>query len=161
MWLLAKLFSAAGAGFIVKLFRGIAGPILQHYQAKDKQTTDRQGIWAKALVGAAHADVENRKTAAAERASNPILMGIYIMIMFPPALYWFLFWMDTIFSGQTWTIFGWTIMDWATWNLPSAPKRLEAMGQEVLIVFIGGTSAVYGVVKGAKVLGAAGIFKGK
>lgn len=147
----------------LKVFRGVAGPILEHYKSQDIQVTKRQGIWASTLVSAAQADVENRKLAQAERAQHPILMAIYVMIVLPPALYWFLFWMDTIFAESAWSIpfLGWTIMDWSTWDLPRAPDRLEEMGRDILAIFLGGGSAVYGITKSAKILRASKIFEGK
>ena len=166
LWFLKRV----GAGFFVKIFRGVAGPILEHFQHKDRQVSVRQGTSAAALVSASQADVEHRRLAMQERASNPFLMGIYVMIIIGPALYWFLFWMDTIFAGQVWTlhleIWGWTlieweIMNWVTWDLPRAPKRLEEYGKQILMTFIGGGSAVVGMVGAAKALNKAGIFRGK
>jgi len=146
----------------LKVFKGVAGPILDHYKSKDIQVTKRQGIWASTLVSAAQADVENRRLAQAERSQHPVLMAIYVMIVFPPALYWFLFWLDTIFANDVWTFFGFfTIMDWTTWELTRAPDRLEEMGRDILAIFLGGGSAVYGITKGAKILRASKIFEGK
>jgi len=86
-----------------------------------------------------------------------------VMIVLPPALYWCLFWLDTIFADVAWTVpvLGWTIMDWATWDLPRAPDRLEQMGRDILAIFLGGGSAVYGLTKSAKILRASKIFEGK
>lgn len=161
--LILKWLAGAGAGVIVKLFRGIAGPILEHYQAKDVQVTARQGIWANALVGAAMADVENRRIAAEERGKHPILMALYVGVIAPVVFYWMLFWLDTIFAGQIWRVpwLGWTVMDWVSWDLPRAPQRLEEMGKEVLVVFLGGGSAVYGVTKAANIMKGSGLFRGK
>jgi hypothetical protein len=156
-WLLKKFTASA----FVSIFRGVAGPILEHYQHKDRQVTARQGTWAAALVSAAQADVEHHAIAAKERATNPWMMFLSFMIIFPPALYSFMFWMDTIFAHQTWSLFGWTLWDWTTYELEKAPDRLEQMGNQILLVTIGGGSAVMGVTKGAKILSNAGVFKGK
>ena len=142
---LGTIITSFGAGGIVKIFSGIAQPIVDYYKDKDTQETLRQGTWANALHQAALADVENRKTAAAERAGNPWLMALYINIVFWPMMYYTLFWVDTMFQFE--------------WDLARAPSRLEEFGQYILITFLGGGSAVFGVVKGAKVLANAGMFR--
>jgi len=152
MSFLLKFAAWLGSSTFLKLFRGVSGPILAHYQSKDVQETTRQGIWATALVNAANADVENRKTAALERAASPTLMFVYILILFGPVLYYLLFWLDTIFTNQIWTVAGWTIWDWSTFELTRAPQRLEEMGKWIIGIFIGGNTAVAGVIKGAKIL---------
>lgn len=146
---------------IFKLVPGLAQGWLNHKKSQAIQQTSRQEIWSDALVTAAHADVEHRKVAAQERANSPWLMRLYINIVFWPSLYYTVWWMDTIFAGQVWTIFGWTIFDWGEFVLPAAPARLEEMGQWIIGIFIGGNTAVVGVVKGAKALRAIGMFKGQ
>jgi hypothetical protein len=141
----ASIFSSVGANIFLKVFSGISKPILDYYKDKDTAETIRQGTWAKALVTAAQADVENRKTAQAERASSPIIMMMYVALVVMPLMYYTLFWADTIFQFE--------------WDLPRAPQRLEEFGQYILITFLGGGSAVFGIVKGAKVLANAGIFR--
>jgi len=147
--LLSKIFASFGASAFIKLFRGVAGPVLDHYKEKEVQETARQSTWAQALVKAAEADVVNRKTAAEERAGNPWLMTLYINIVFWPMMYWTLFWLDTIFSGLPF---------FNTWDLPRAPERLEEFGQYVIVTFLGGGSAVFGITKGAKILRSAKMF---
>lgn len=163
--MLARILAFLGSNMIIRLFRGIAGPILDHYKSKDIQTTKRQGIWATALIGAANADVENRRLAMQERANSPLLMWIYVMVLIGPVLYYLLFWFDTIFANQIWEIDLWLftipIWDWQEYELQRAPERLEDMGRWVIGIFLGATGAVTGIVKGAKALRAAGIFKGK
>ncbi len=147
MSFLGKIVANIGASAIVKVFSGIAGPILKHYQHKARQVTLRQSTWANALVSAAETDVRNRKLAMAERASSKWLMLLYINLVFWPSLYYTLFWIDTIFP-----------MDW---NLTRAPVRLEEAGKYIIMTFLGGGSATFAVIKGARILGNAGIFKGK
>jgi len=142
---LTSIFTASAANIFVKVFRGVAQPILDHYKSKDVAISARQGTWAGALVTAAQADVENRKTAVAERAGSPIIMSMYVILVVMPLLYYTLFWADTIFQFE--------------WDLPRAPARLEEFGQYILITFLGGGSAVFGIVKGAKVLANAGMFR--
>lgn len=142
---LASIFTGIGSNIFVKLFKGAADSILEYYESKDTQETLRQGTWAHALVNAAKADVENRKVAAAERAGSPLMMTLYFLVVFPPIMYYGLFWADTIFQFS--------------WDLPRAPSRLEEFGQSILTIFIGGGTAVAGVVKGAKILSNAGIFR--
>lgn len=160
-----KLLAWLGSNTFLKVFRGIAGPILDHYKSKDIQVTQRQGLWAGALINAAQADVKNRELAQAERANNPWMMFVYFLILIGPVLYYFMFWMDTIFADQVWAInlyfFEINIWNWKEYELTRAPARLEDMGKWIIGIFIGGGAAVAGVVKGAKVLSAAGIFKGK
>ena len=152
MTLILKLLSWFGGTAFLKIFRGVSEPILKHYQSKSIQETKRQGIWAKTLVEAAKADVENRRTAAQERANSPSLMIVYLLILIGPVLYYLLFWFDTIFADQVWSIFGWTIWDWSVFELTRAPVRLEEMGLWIIGIFIGGNTAVAGVIKGAKIL---------
>ena len=152
MSFLVKIVAWLGSSTFLKIFRGVSGPILKHYQSKELQETARQGIWAKTLVEAAQADVENRKIAAKERAGSPSLMFIYLMILFGPVLYYLLFWLDTIFGTQVWTILGFELWDWGQFELARAPARLEEMGKWVIGIFIGGNTAVAGVIKGAKIL---------
>jgi hypothetical protein len=144
---LAQIFAGVTSSAFVRVFKGVAEPILDYYKSKEKGETDRQGIWAEALVRAAEADVERNKTAAAERASSPFIMTFYLNIVFWPSLYFSLFWADTIFQFN--------------WDLPKAPDRLEEFGQYVLITFIGGGSAVFGITKGAKILAHARVIGGK
>lgn len=145
MGLLAKILSSFTASAIVTIFGGISKPILDYYQEKGKTEVAAQGQFQATLIKAAQLDVENRKLAAAERASSPWVMGLYLWIVFWPAAYYTAFWMDTIFSQ---------IPPFTWFDLPRAPERLEEFGQYILVTFLGGGSAVYGVTKAVK------IFKG-
>lgn len=160
MAIVTMILGTLASGFF-KIIPGLAQKYLDHKQNQAVQGTQRQGIWAGALVSAAHADVENRRIAAAERSGNRILMGLYIMTLAGPVFYWFMFWMDTIFAGQVWSLWGWEIMNWATWDLPRAPDRLEEYGKEVIANGLFGTAAIYGVTKAAKILQATGLLNGK
>lgn len=163
MSFIANIFASIGASAIVKIFRGIAGPILEHYQHKDRQETERMGIWSNALVRASEADVDLRRIAAQERANNPALMVIYVLILIGPVTYYLLFWMDTIFADQRWAInlylFEIPIWDWTTFEVARAPERLEEMGKWIIGIFLGAGTASAGVVKGAKILRAAKMFR--
>ena len=142
---LTSIFTTAGASIFIKVFKGVAQPVLDYYKDKDVAETTRQGTWSAALVKAAEIDVENKKIAVAERAGTPILMLLYVVLVVMPLLYYTLFWADTIFQFE--------------WDLPRAPARLEEFGQYILITFLGGGSAVFGVVKGAKILANARMFR--
>lgn len=131
---------------IVKVFRGISGPIFDHFKNKSVQETNRQGIWANALSRAAEADVEHRRLAQQERAANPIVMFLFLNIIGWPTLYWSLFWADTIFQFA--------------WDLPRAPERLEEYGKQVIQWGFGFGATSYGIIRSAKALKGAGIFKG-
>ena len=146
---------------VFRLAPGLAKSYLDHRKNESVQQTARQGTWAGALTNAAEADVEHRRIAAQERANSPWLMALYVNIILWPSLYYTMFWADTIFAGQVWTLFGWTIFDWEAYELKAAPARLEEMGRWVIGLFIGGNTAVVGVVKGARALQAAGIFRGR
>ena len=143
---LGSIFAGFTANAFVKVFKGVAQPVLDYYTSKEKTEGTKHTVWAEALVRAAEADVERNKTAAAERASSPFILTFYLNIVFWPSLYFTLFWADTIFQFQ--------------WDLPKAPDRLEEFGQYILITFIGGGSAVFGLTKSAKIL-AAGKVLGK
>ena len=140
-----KIIASVGASSIVKVFTGISGPIFKHFQSKDIQETNRQGIWADAMMEAAKADVAHRRLAQRERASNPFIMFMFLNIIGWPTLYWSLFWADTIFQFD--------------WDLPRAPERLEAYGKEVIQWGFGFGASTYGIIKGARVLKGAGLFR--
>jgi hypothetical protein len=145
MGLLAKIFSSLTVNAIIKVFGGISKPILDYYTEKGKTEVAAQGQFQKTLIKAAKIDVENRKLAQQERASSPFVMALYLWVVFWPATYYTLFWMDTIFSQ---------IPPFTWFDLPRAPERLEEFGQYILVTFLGGGSAVYGVTKAVR------IFKG-
>lgn len=157
MSFLMKIIASFSAGAIVKVFKGISGPIFDHYKSEGRIGTQRQGIWASALVQAAQTDVEHRKLAQQERASNPLIMFLFLNIIGWPTLYWSLFWADTIFAEQVWTVFGFEIWNWVEYELPRAPERLEAYGKEVIQWGFGFGASSYGLIKGAKVLKGSGI----
>lgn len=144
---------------------GMADSYMKNQQNMAVQGTKRSGIWATALTDAAQADIENRKTAAAERSSSPFIMALYILAMIGPVTYYLMFWMDTIFANQVWSIPLYftdiVIWDWTTYELQRAPDRLEEMGAWLIGVLVGANTAMVGVVKGAKALGNLGFFKGK
>lgn len=150
---------------IFKLVPGLAGTYTSYKRDIAVQETERQGMWSQALVHAAQTDVENRKIAAAERANSPMLMFLYFLILIGPILYYMLFWFDTIFANQVWELdlyfFTIPIWDWQAYELTRAPDRLEEMGVWLIGIFVGGNTAVNGVVKGARALQLGGLLKGR
>ena len=120
---LGTIFAGMTASTFVRVFKGVAEPILQYYKEKESTEGKKHSVWADALVRAAEADVERNKTAAMERMNSPFILAFYLNIVFWPSLYFSLFWLDTIFQFQ--------------WDLPKAPDRLEEFGQYVIITFIG------------------------
>jgi hypothetical protein len=135
---------------------GLATSYMKHQENRAIQGTKRQQVWAQSVTIAAQTDVENRKVAAQERMNHPILLAMYVLVLAGPVLYYLVFWMDTIFAGQDWGF-----INWGSFNLPRAPARLEEMGVNIINVFIGGTVAVGGVTKTAKILANSGLFRGK
>lgn len=141
------LFAGMTANTFVRVFKGVAEPILDYYKEKESTEGKKHDVWAAALVRAAEADVERNKTAAMERMNSPFILAFYLNVVFWPSLYFSLFWLDTIFQFA--------------WDLPKAPDRLEEFGQYVLITFIGGGSAVFGLTKSAKILAAGRVIGGR
>jgi hypothetical protein len=144
---LSHVFAGFTANAFIKIFKGIAQPVLDYYTDKERVDAQKHSVWADALVRAAEADVERNKTAAMERMNSPFILAFYLNVVFWPSLYFTLFWIDTIFQ--------------LTWDLPKAPDRLEEFGQYIVITFIGGGSAVFGLTKSAKILAAGRIIGGR
>lgn len=150
---------------VFKAIPGLSSTYAKHRESMAVQDTKRQGIWSNTLLNAANIDVENRKLAMQERANTPGLMFLYYMVLGPPILYYLMYWADTIFAGQIWEInlyfFTIPIWDWEEYVLEKAPADLAEMGKWIIGIFIGGNTAVIGVVKGASALKAAGLLKGR
>lgn len=150
---------------VFKMVPGLASTYTKHRESMAVQDTKRQGIWSDTLLSAANIDVENRKLAMQERSNSPMLMRMYVVLLFFPILYYTMYWMDTIFAGQVWEInlyfFTIPIWDWEKYVLKAAPPDLAEMGKWLIGIFVGGNTAVNGIVKGAVALKASGIIKGR
>lgn len=152
-------------GGVFKLLPGLADSYFKAQQAAGVQGTKRTNAVTRALVHAAEIDVENRTVAAQERKDHPVLLWLYMLVLIGPILYYLMFWGDTIFGNQVWAInlyfFQVPLIDWTTYELTRAPDRLEEFGRDLILLFVGGSVAVNGVVKGVKEIGKTGLFKGK
>ena len=129
-FLFTKIISPLGLSFLE--------PLLNHFQSREVQKTERIGMFTQALTASLEAEVQSRRIASEQHIA---LWGdfwyklLIYAIVGPPTLYSGAVFMDSIFD------FDFVVL--------AAPTRFEELGFSVMMTFIGASGAV-GAVSGLR-----------
>lgn len=143
IWLLSIV-----AGLVVKSVgllggSGALSALAGYFNNKERQKTQRIGIYGNLLAEAAHAQANAYAASSQERialwGSLWYRLLVYLIVL-PPALYYAAIFGDTLFPS------------WIPGKIDQAPAAIDALGQGILMTFIGGGAIVSGVTKAMKEL---------